>query len=485
VPVSPQNRKTKIVATIGPSSSAEKRLRTLIEVGVDVCRLNFSHGTHQHHSEVLARIRKIEADLGKPVAVLQDLCGPKIRTSKLPGGKVELIRGRSVDLVAGLEESDDPGRVGVSLDGLADDVKVGQRVLMDDGLLELVITSTDPAAGVVRCEVVHGGTLKDRKGVNLPDTELSLPSMTDKDREDLAWGVANEVDYVALSFVRHEDDVLGVREMIKDMPFPPRVIAKLEKPEAIKRLKPIMEAFDAVMVARGDLSVEMPLHEVPSIQKEIIRTAILLDKPVITATQMLDSMQDNPRPTRAEASDVANAIYDGTDAVMLSGETAAGQFPVEAVRTMHQIAVVADHDSDNLGSREHESRVDLSSFCDAMCGGGLSVARSLGAKAIVCFTNTGRTALFMSKWQPKVPVLGVSTDPRALRRMCLYRGVEPILVQESDRSEVLVSEAETEMARRNIARTGDIVVYVGGSNLTAKGNINSLKVRRIGDAGGV
>jgi pyruvate kinase len=483
VVVRPSTRKTKIVATIGPACSAEKPLRRVIEAGVNVCRLNFSHGTHASHSEVLERIRRIEADLGRPVAVLQDLCGPKIRVTKLPDGAVPLIEGQQVEIVAGLESSDDPKVIGASLENLANNAEPGHRLLLDDGLLELSVVSVDKTEGRLRCSVVYGGTLKQRKGINLPDTPLDVPSMTEKDERDLQWGIANGVDYVALSFVRHEDDVLKIREATAHMDRPPRVIAKIEKPEAIERLEAIVEAFDGVMVARGDLSVETPLHRVPALQKRILRTANHLDKVSITATQMLDSMQEHPRPTRAEVTDVANAIYDGTDAVMLSGETASGKYPVESVQTMGRIAEAADADADELGSQRHASRVDTSTFCDPMCGGALSVAEDVEACCLVTFTSTGKTALYMSKYQPTVPVVGLATDEGTWRRMALFRGVRPGLIDTSERSEELVLQAEKLILQAGIGKEGDIVVFVGGTNLDAKGNVNSLKVRRIGDDG--
>lgn len=478
--------KTKIVATIGPASAPEKRMRALFEAGVNVCRLNFSHGTHEDHLQILERIRRVSDDLGLPIAVLQDLCGPKIRTSRLPGREVRLAPGQLVTLVAGLEESDDPSRIGVSVDRLAEEAQPEQRILLDDGLMEMEVVSTNPAEKTLTCRVIYGGTLKERKGVNLPDTKLSVPSFTEKDRRDLAWGLEHGVDYVAMSFVRHEDDVLPLREMMKGMADPPRVIAKIEKPEALLRLEQIVQAFDGVMVARGDLAIETPLYKVPALQKKIIRLANQHDRLVITATQMLDSMQENPRPTRAEVSDVANAIYDGTDAVMLSGETASGKFPVEAVRTMRMIADYADQDAEEReGSLRHESELDISSWSDSICHGAVRIALDLKARVLVTFTMTGRTALFMTKYHPSIPIVGVTTEPRTVRRMALYRGVVPVLVNKTERSEELVAEAEAEIARRGLAQPGDLAVYVGGSNLTARGNINSCKVRRIGDAGGV
>jgi pyruvate kinase len=478
--------RTKIVATIGPACAPEMRMRAVLGAGVDVCRLNFSHGSHDDHRQVLERIRKVEADLGRPIAVLQDLCGPKIRTSKLPGGEVRLVEGQTLTIVAGLAESMDPSRIGISIDALAEEAEPGQHLLLDDGLMELEVEAKDPATKTLRCRVVVGGLLKNRKGVNLPQTKLSLPAMTDKDKEDLVWGLENNVDYVALSFVRHEDDIIPLKEMLKGMSDPPKTIAKIEKPEALERLPQIMEVFDGVMVARGDLAVETPLHKVPAEQKRIIRMANLMDRIVITATQMLDSMQQNPRPTRAEVSDVANAIYDGTDAVMLSGETASGAYPIEAVRTMRMIADYADQDAAaRLGSHRHESNIDLSNFSDSLCNGAVQVASSLAARCLVTFTSTGQTALYMSKYHPTIPILGVSSDPRVLRRMALYRGVVPIRVKDADRSEDLVAQAEAEIVRLGLGLPGELAVYVGGANLPASGAINSVKVRRIGEAGSV
>lgn len=476
-------RKTKIVATIGPACSAAKPLRKLIEAGVDVCRLNFSHGSHAQHAEVLQRIRKIEQEVDRSVAVLQDLCGPKIRVTQLPGGQINLVEGQSIKVVPGLKESRDPGTIGASLTSLAAHAEVGHRLLLDDGLLELKVTEVPADRSWLGCEVVYGGVLKDRKGLNLPDTHLDVPSVTEKDKQDLEWGIENGVDFVALSFVRHEDDVRYLRERLRGLEHAPQLIAKIEKPEALARLEQIVKAFDGVMVARGDLSVETPLYDVPAAQKQIIRLANLHDRLSITATQMLDSMQEHPRPTRAEVSDVANAIYDGTDAVMLSGETASGRYPFEAVKVMDQIARAADLQVDRqFGSGRHDSNVNLETFGDAICGGANSVAHDLAASAIVTFTSTGTTALFMSKYHPTVPVLGATTERPTLRRMNLYRGITPILIQPSDRSEDLVAQAERELVRLGIGREGDVVVFVGGTKLGTAGNINSLKVRRIGEA---
>jgi pyruvate kinase len=476
-------RQTKIVATIGPASADESMLRELLKAGVNVCRLNFSHGTHEDHEKVLERVRRLEVELGRPVAVLQDLCGPKIRTGKLPGGQVELVAGQEITLVAGDDKvTGDASRIGASYEDLASDASPGERVLLDDGLIELVVLSTNAAKREVRCRVIYGGTLKERKGINLPETKLRMPSVTAKDREDLAWGLEHGVDYVALSFIRHEDDLSEVRDATKKVRNPPRLISKIEKPQAVQRMEQIIEASDGIMVARGDLGVEMPVYEVPAIQKRLIREAILRDRFVITATQMLESMTEHPRPTRAEVSDVANAIYDGTDAVMLSAETASGKYPVEAVRMMARVAETADRVVSEGGAPKYESRIDTSTFSDSICDGANKIATDLGAQILVTFTKTGRTALFMSRYRPKMPVVAVTDDVRTVRRMSIYRGVEPILVTSVERSEELVAATEQEIMKRKLARSGDVAVMVGGSNLSTRGNVNSLKIRRIGTA---
>ncbi len=477
-------RQTKIVATIGPASADESMLRELIKAGVNVCRLNFSHGTHDDHDRVLKRIRTLEVELGRPVAVLQDLCGPKIRTSRLPNGQVELAPGEELVIVAGTAEDKGFGshRIGATYEDLASDAGPGERVLLDDGLIELVILATDPSRREIRCRVIYGGVLKERKGINLPDTRLRVPSVTPKDREDLAWGLEHGVDYVALSFIRHEDDLSEVREACKKVKSPPRLVSKIEKPQAVARMEQIIEASDGIMVARGDLGVEMPVYEVPAIQKRLIREAILHDRFVITATQMLESMTEHPRPTRAEVSDVANAIYDGTDAVMLSAETASGKYPVEAVRMMARVAETADKVVAEGGSPTYESRIDTSTFSDSICDGANKIAQDLGAHVLVTFTKTGRTALFMSRYRPKAPVVAVTDDVRTVRRMCVFRGVEPILVTSVEHSEELVATTEQEIMKRKLARSGDVAVMVGGSNLSTRGNVNSLKIRRVGSA---
>ncbi len=474
-----RGRRTKIVCTLGPSSNDSVVIQQLGEAGMDVARLNMSHGTHADHASVLAAIRAVSRKLNRPIAVLQDLCGPKIRTTKVKNGGVQLEDGAKIAIEAG-RELGDAETIGTTLDSIAQDVQVGDRILLDDGLLELAVTGIRGQR--VECEVRNGGVLKDRKGMNLPDTELGVEAVTEKDLVDLAWGLENGVDYVALSFVRRASDLHRVRERIRAAKLTGEVklIAKIERPEAVVHMEEIVEEADGIMVARGDLGVELPVHEVPSIQKRLIRECILRDRPVITATQMLDSMMRNPRPTRAEVSDVANAIYDGTDAVMLSGETAAGKYPVEAVETMARVALEADVRLAESRPTHFKSRIDDSSFADAICNGAWRIAEDVNAGLLVCFTRSGRTALFMSKYFASVPVVGASSDDRALRRMALYRGVTPLPVDRCELLSELLDKTDAAILRHELAERGDVIVYVGGTQLTAgEAFTNMIKTRRL------
>lgn len=474
-------RKTKIVCTIGPASRSRDMLGQLIDAGMDVARLNFSHGSHAEHAEVLEALRSVSKERGRPVAVLQDLCGPKIRVTRLEGGSVELVPGRQITIEPGREVGD-AKVVGTSLETLADDVKPGHRILLDDGLMELRVEKSE--AGRVVCDIINGGTLKERKGMNLPDSSLRVPALTKKDEADLAWGLANGVDYVALSFVRSVEDLKIARRHIESAGKTGQVhlVAKIERPEAVQHMVEVVEETDVIMVARGDLGVELPVHEVPSIQKKLIRECILRDRSVITATQMLDSMTKNPRPTRAEVSDVANAIYDGTDAVMLSGETAAGNYPTETVATMSRVAVEAEAQL-AIDPRAHfESRIDQTSFADSLCHGAWRISKDVDAKLIVTFTNSGRTALFMSNYFPTIPVVGVSFDAALCRRMNLYRGVVPMQISHCQSLEELLVSTESSLVQRGLAAPGDVIVYVGGTHLVGiDGYANAIKVHRLGE----
>ncbi|MEI6310406.1 MAG: pyruvate kinase, partial [bacterium] len=416
-------RRTKIVATLGPASDSEETLRGLIRGGVDVVRLNFSHGRAEEHQARLELVRRLAAEEGRAVAILQDLQGPKIRTGRLVGGgPVQLVEGAFLTLsnepMEGTAE-----RVSTSYPSLPEDVKQGDRILVDDGLLELRVEAV--TGGEVRTEVMHGGPLGEHKGINLPGVAVSAPALGEKDLRDLALGLQMGVDYVALSFVREAEDLRKLRRVIEAAGSDTPIIAKLEKPEALAQLGEILAACEGVMVARGDLGVELSPEAVPSAQKRIIEAANRAAKPVITATQMLESMIDHPRPTRAEASDVANAIFDGTGALMLSGETAVGRFPLETIRTMNAIACQAEGELSHWGHRwARDTHTDLTS--QAVAHAAVDLAEDLGVALIVAFTRGGATARYLAQLRPAVPILAFTPRLETYRRLALYWGVVPL-----------------------------------------------------------
>jgi pyruvate kinase len=469
-------RKTKIVATIGPASASEERLEALMLAGMDVARLNFSHGTHEAHAAAFQTIRAISARLGRPVAILQDLSGPKIRTGALQGGQpVRLVDGAEITITT------EPlvgtaALIATTYAHLADDLKPGDRVLLADGLMELTVLSSE--GGLVRCRVVHGGLLGEHKGINLPGVLLSAPAVTEKDIDDLAFGVSLGVDYVAVSFVRQAEDLRQVRRLLREHGTDTPVIAKIEKPEAVKNLDAILGACEGVMVARGDLGVEVSPEKVPMLQKQIIEAANRHGDLVITATQMLESMVSNPRPTRAEASDVANAILDGTDAVMLSAETAIGQYPVEAVGMMSRIALEAEASGRAAGPVAHNRR----SYAQAIAHAACSIAGDLDFKAICALTQSGATARLVSKERPAAPILAFTNQPRVHNRLALLWGVTPLPLDFAGSTDAVIRRVETELLARGLAAAGDSVVVLGGSPLAAKGATNFLKAQKV--AGG-
>ncbi|MCW8133404.1 MAG: pyruvate kinase [Planctomycetota bacterium] len=473
-------RRTRIVCTIGPASATPETLDRMIAAGMDIARLNFSHGTHETHSKTLAMIRAASEKAGKPIGVLQDLCGPKIRVGEMPNGAYEIKDGEEVAFFTGAPESKPAGALPCEYEGLAQDVKPGDRVLFDDGTLEARVTAV--SGQTVRVLFARGGVLKSRKGMNLPGVNVSAPSVTPKDLNDLEWGLANGVDFVALSFVRHPDDLGPVRSRMAKQEDPPLLISKIEKPEAIERLEAIVEASDGLMVARGDLGVEMDFEKVPPIQKRLIRLANEHDKPVITATQMLESMTANARPTRAEVSDVSNAILDGTDAVMLSGETASGRFPVEAVQAMSTIAREAEGYFLNarLEMTYHPSDARATGLHDALALGVERIARCIEVKAIVVISRSGATARFVASSRPRVPVLALSPVPHALRRMALFWGVTPVASSLHQESSMPLKEAEDAARASGLAEDGDtIVVAVGREGPGAfSGRIHIHRIER-------
>ncbi|MBZ5496958.1 MAG: pyruvate kinase [Acidobacteriia bacterium] len=466
-------RKTKIVCTIGPASRSEERLEALIRAGMDAARLNFSHGTREEHGEVIRAVRSISARLGHAVALMQDLSGPKIRTGALQGGsEVSLAEGAEITVTT-RPVLGNASLIATTYPHLPGDVHTGDRILLADGLMELEVLSTDATS--VRCRVVHGGLLGEHKGMNLPGVKLSAPAVTEKDRADLDFGVAQGVDYIAVSFVRRAEDLLQVRRLIKERQADIPVIAKIEKPEAVQNLDAILQACDGVMVARGDLGVEMSPEKVPILQKQIIEAANCRGALVITATQMLESMVNNPYPTRAEASDVANAILDGTDAVMLSGETSVGRFPLEAVRMMGRIAQEAEASGRGCTAADHVRRAYPQAIAHAAC----TIAGDLELKAICAFTQSGYTARLVSKERPKVPILAFTHDPRVYNLAALYWGVSPLLVDFVGDSDALLRCVENELLARHLATDGDSVAVLGGMPIAVKGATNFLKIQRI------
>ena len=479
-------RRTKIVCTIGPATSSEEQLERLMQAGMNVARLNFSHGIQEEHAAVIERIRRISARLGCPIAILQDLQGPKIRVGSLQGGQpIRLVDGAQVTIttrpVAG-----DSQTIPTTYMHLPQDVKPGDRILLDDGLMELRVL--DAGATDVRCQVVHGGLLKEHKGINLPGVAVSAPALTEKDRDDLRFGIMHGVDYVALSFVRRPEDVLEARKLVHqfqaeseaegkhalvDIPL----IAKLEKPEAVMQLNAILDVVDGVMVARGDLGVEMPPEKVPLIQKRIIARCNDLGLPVITATQMLESMVTNPRPTRAEVNDVFNAILDGTDAVMLSAETATGAYPIEAVQMMVRIALETEAGDSTARQPQCQSLTQEHAVSHAA----RALSEETSVKAIVVLTRSGTSARLISKDRPRRPILAYTTSERIYRQLALWWGVWPHCIEIQGSTEALIEVVDQQLVEDHLVEAGDHVVIMGGVPIASRARTNFVKLHRVGN----
>ncbi len=467
-------KKTKIVCTIGPACSREGTIRAMVEAGMNVARLNFSHGTHAMHAEVFHLLRRISAEMDAPLAILQDLCGPKIRVGEIPGEGIPIRAGDRIRLT-GAPAPCSPEILSISYPQLADDLKPGEPVLIEDGLMRLCVEKVQGSE--VLCQVQVGGLVKSHKGVNFPDSRLHVSAMTEKDREDALFGLKLGVDFIALSFVRRPEDLAELRQLLAAERRAVPVLAKIEMRDAIEHLEAILTAADGAMVARGDLGVESPLEQVPLVQKEIIRICNRMSKPVITATQMLDSMIRNPTPTRAEVSDVANAILDGTDAVMLSGETATGQYPVEAVSMMSRICRAAEVLLHSRPSPEYSfPRNVVNSISEATC----RMSAELGAGGIVVLTDSGRTARLMSRYKPKAPILAVTRTAEARRRLALSWGVFPLLAGPEEADDFLTAGVTPLALRSGLVSTGDLVVITAGLPVSAKGSTNAIQVEVLG-----
>src|SRR5713101_2378635 len=477
-------RRTKIVCTIGPATSSEEQLERLMQAGMNVARLNFSHGIQEEHAAVIERIRRISTRLGCPIAILQDLQGPKIRVGSLQGGQpIRLVDSTQVRIttrpIAG-----DSQTIPTTYKQLPQDVKPGDRILLDDGLMELRVLNADVTD--VRCQVVHGGLLKEHKGINLPGVAVSAPALTEKDRDDLRFGIMHGVDYVALSFVRRPEDILDARQYIQQVqaelgqgsdqaPFP--LIAKLEKPEAVAHLDEILNVVDGVMVARGDLGVEMAPEKVPPIQKRVIACCNDLGLPVITATQMLESMVTNPRPTRAEVNDVFNAILAGTDAVMLSAETATGSYPIEAVEMMVRIACEAEADH----STARQPQCQLLTQEHAVSHAARALSEEASVRAIVVLTRSGTSARLISKDRPLRPILAYTPSERIYRQLALWWGVWPHRIEMQGSTEELIETVSRRLLENHLVGAGEHVVIMGGLPVGARTNF--VKLHRIGNNG--
>ena len=472
------HRKTKIVCTLGPATEDDAVLRELILSGMNVARLNFSHGTHETHLNNIRRIEAFRRELNLPIAIMLDTKGPEIRLETFENGKVQLKKGQTFTLVT-QSVVGNAERASITYPDLPRDIREGTTILIDDGLVEMTVRSL--TAGEIVCIVNNDGMISDRKSVNVPDVDLSMPYLSPKDREDIAFGVKNGVDFIAASFTRTAEDILDVRKLFSALGRTNvSIIAKIENMQGVQNIDEILRVSDGIMVARGDLGVEIPLEKVPVIQKMLIHKAYSSGKQVITATQMLDSMMKNPRPTRAEAADVANAIYDGTSAIMLSGETAAGQYPVEAVQTMARIAMCAEADI-NYRKRFKERDTDLTpDVTNAISHATCTSAHDLGAAAILTVTKGGRTARMISKYRPSCPIICCTTDETVCRQLNLSWGVIPLMIEEATNTDDLFERAVQAGEDAGLLHDGELVVMTAGVPLGISGTTNLMKVHVVG-----
>lgn len=466
-------RKTKIICTIGPASESEERLKELMLAGMNVARFNFSHGTHEEQKVKLTRVIKVSNELGLPVATLLDTKGPEIRLKDFEGGKAMLEAGQqftlTTDEVMGTAE-----KASITYKNLKGDVKKGMTILIDDGKIEMIIekiTEND-----IVCRVINGGAVSNHKGINVPGAVLSMPYISDVDRADITFCAQMGFDFLAASFARCKEDILEVRKILDEHKSKAKIIAKIENMQGIDNLDEILEVSDGIMVARGDMGVEIPLEEVPVIQKTMIKKAVAKGKHVITATQMLESMINNPRPTRAETADVANAIYDGTTAIMLSGESAAGKYPLEAVKTMARIAERTEQDIDYSGRMKKVTQDMKGDITTAISHATCTTAADLNAAAIITVTMSGFTAGMVSRFKPGCTIIGCSVNPRVCRQLNLLWGVEPLLIEKKDTAGDLFEEATLQAKKAGLIKEGDVVVLTAGVPLGITGTTNMLRV---------
>jgi pyruvate kinase len=474
-------RRTKIIATLGPASNNEETIHKLLTCGVDVFRLNFSHGKHEEHARVVRLIRDVAMELGRYIPIVGDIQGPKLRIGEVEG-VIHLETGKPLVITTEAQMGNDK-IVSTPFKPLPREVQIGHRILINDGLVELVVTGVEDTRVLTR--VLHGGPISSKKGMNFPDSELTIPAITDKDKRDVEFAVAQQLDYIAASFIRRRSDIVDLRELLRTHGGNEiNVIAKLEKPQAIDNLDEILEASDGVMVARGDLGVELPPEAVPIVQKKILARASRWGRFAITATQMLESMTTNSRPTRAEASDVANAIFDGSDAVMLSAETASGKYPVETVQMMSRIVFAAEANRQHINfewEREPFRKIsEADEFTDALAGAANYAAEQLDAKYLVVFTQTGFAARLMSKFRPKVPIIALTPSSWVARRMNMLWGVQPFVLREAGEfHEQIVDRVDDYLLSKDIVRPGDRLVILMGSPIYQRAKTNLLRVHRV------
>ncbi|MEF9959892.1 MAG: pyruvate kinase [Niameybacter sp.] len=472
-------RKTKIICTLGPSTDDEKVLRELMLAGMDITRFNFSHGDYEGHKLKFDTVVKLREQLGLPVATMLDTKGPEIRICKFKDSKIMLTKGDTFTLTT-RELEGTTEIVSVTYKNLPNDVHVGSAILLDDGLIELNVIEIKDNTDIV-CKVINDGALSNNKGVNLPEASLSMPFISKKDREDIIFGAKTGFDFIAASFTRTAEDILEIRKILKEYNGNGiKIIAKIENREGVNNIDEIIRVADGVMVARGDMGVEIPLEEVPALQKMIIKKVYNAGKQVITATQMLDSMMKNPRPTRAETNDVANAIYDGTSAIMLSGETAAGLYPVEALKIMVRIALQTERDIDYVSRFKHRKDVEVQNVTHAISNSTCAAAHDLGAKAIVTVTKSGRTAHMISKYRPTCPIIGCTTSKETYHQLAMTWGVIPVLMEEKENTTDLFETAIEAAEQTGIVSKGDLVVLTGGMPLGVSGTTNIMKVDVVG-----
>lgn len=474
-------RKTKIVCTIGPASESVETLTQLIQAGMNVARLNFSHGDFEEHGNRIKNIREAAAKTGETVAILLDTKGPEIRTGKFRDGKTTIAKGQNVAI--SMEEVDGTNELfSVTYTGLYDDVHVGSKILIDDGLLELEVIALNDEERLIHTQALNSGEVSNNKGVNVPNVSVNLPGMTEKDASDIEFGIRQGVDFIAASFIRRQSDVLEIRNLLEKHGAPDmHIISKIENQEGVDQIDSILEACDGVMVARGDLGVEIPAEDVPLVQKDLISKCNAAGKPVITATQMLDSMQRNPRPTRAEASDVANAIFDGTDAIMLSGETAAGDYPVEAVQTMNDIALKAETRLDHKLLLKDLSQKTMMSVTDGISQSVSHTAMNLGVSAIITSTESGHTARMISKYRPQVPVVAVTISEEVNRQLALVWGVHAVKGPKVKTIDEMLEVAVDRALSTKLIDRGNKVIITAGVPIGESGTTNLMKVHIIGD----